>query len=103
MLTQKDLNALYGKVKTNKYHNTKFTADGYTWDSNKEYNRWRELKLLQRAGEIWALERQKDFELIPNQDMEEKSFIRQILSIKRQTEWWWKMSSRKPPKLRCIS
>lgn len=64
MLTQKDLNTLYGKVKTSKYHNTKFTADGYTWDSNKEYNRWRELKLLQRAGEIWALERQKEYVLI---------------------------------------
>ena len=65
MLTQKDLNTLYGKVKTNKYHNNKFTADGYTWDSNKEYNRWCELKLLARAGEIWALERQVKFELIP--------------------------------------
>ena len=64
MLTQKDLNALYGKVKTNKYHNTKFTADGYTWDSQREYSRYCELKLLQRAGEIWALERQKEYTLI---------------------------------------
>lgn len=64
MLTQKDLNALYGKVKTNKYHNNKFTADGYTWDSNKEYNHWCELKLLERVGKIWALERQKEYVLI---------------------------------------
>ena len=64
MLTQKDFEAIYGKVKTNKYHNTKFTADGYTWDSNAEYNRYCELKLLERAGRITALERQKEFTLI---------------------------------------
>ena len=64
MLTQKDYDSLFGKVKTNKYHNAKFTADGYTWDSNKEYNRWCELKLLERSGLITALERQKEFILI---------------------------------------
>ena len=64
MLTQKDIERLYGKVKTNKYHNTKFTADGCTWDSSAEYNRWCELKLLERAGQISHLERQKEYVLI---------------------------------------
>lgn len=65
MLTYNDLKKLYNVSKANKYHNTKFTADGYIWDSNREYARWCELKLLERAGEIKGLERQKDFELIP--------------------------------------
>ena len=43
------------------------TVDGITFDSKKEYKRWRELCLLQKAGEITDLERQVKFELIPAQ------------------------------------
>lgn len=53
--------------KQNKYGNVKGTYDGITFDSRKEANRYAELKLLQRAGEIRDLERQKPYELIPAQ------------------------------------
>ena len=51
----------------NKYRSRKITVDGMTFDSKKEYNRWCELCLLQRAGKITNLERQVKFELIPAQ------------------------------------
>lgn len=50
-----------------KYNNQKITLDGITFDSQKEANRYCELKLLQRAGQIQNLELQKEFELIPAQ------------------------------------
>lgn len=53
--------------KMSKYHNQKVTADGHTFDSKKEYRRYCELKLLERAGVISDLELQKPFVLIPAQ------------------------------------
>ena len=50
-----------------KYHSRKITVDGVTFDSKKEYRRWCELCLMQRAGAISGLERQVKFELIPAQ------------------------------------
>ena len=50
-----------------KYHARKITRDGETFDSQKEYRRWCELKLLERAGEIQGLRRQERIELIPAQ------------------------------------
>lgn len=50
-----------------KYHSKKITRDGITFDSLKEYRRFRELSLLQRAGAITELKRQVEFELIPAQ------------------------------------
>ena len=50
-----------------KYHSRKITIDGVTFDSKKEYNRYCELKLLERAGEIAELKRQVKFTLIPAQ------------------------------------
>lgn len=38
-----------------KYGNRKVHADGYVFDSGAEYRRYRELLLLQAAGEITAL------------------------------------------------
>ena len=53
-----------------KYGNRKVkTVDG-TFDSQREFRRWQELKLLQRAGEIKDLDRQVKFELVPKQDGE---------------------------------
>lgn len=49
----------------NKYHSRKITRDGETFDSVKEYKRWCELKLLERAGKIICLERQVKFVLLP--------------------------------------
>ena len=51
----------------NKYRNRKITVDGEVFDSRKEYSRWRELVLLQRAGQISDLRRQVRIELIPSQ------------------------------------
>lgn len=52
---------------TNKYHARKVTVDGITFDSAKEATRWAELKLLERAGEIYDLQRQVPFVIIPEQ------------------------------------
>ena len=52
----------------NKYHNRKVTtSDGIGHASQKEANRWCELKLLERAGKIKDLQRQVKFTLIPAQ------------------------------------
>ena len=50
-----------------KYHSKKITVGGETFDSTKEYRRFCELKLLQRAGKISDLQRQVEFVLIPTQ------------------------------------
>lgn len=54
----------------NKYHAKKTILDGMVFDSRREANRYAELKLLQRAGEIKNLRCQVPFELIPSQDGE---------------------------------
>ena len=56
--------------KQNKYKNEKITMDGMTFDSKKEYYRYCDLKLLERAGEIKDIQRQVKFELIPKQEGE---------------------------------
>lgn len=50
-----------------KYHNKKIKVDGMEFDSQKEYRRWCELNLLERAGKIQKLQRQVVFELVPAQ------------------------------------
>lgn len=50
-----------------KYHSRKITRDGEVFDSIKEYRRYCELKLLEKAGEIHDLERQVKFLLVPAQ------------------------------------
>lgn len=52
-------------MKQNKYHNKKVTIDGQTFDSQREGERWMELRLMERAGEIVGLNRQVKIELIP--------------------------------------
>lgn len=56
----------------NKYHNRKVTRDGETFDSVKEYRRFCELRLLERAGAVTDLRRQVKFELIPAQRIDGK-------------------------------
>lgn len=46
-----------------KYGNTKIAG----FDSRREFDRWTELSLLQKAGSITDLERQVPYELIPAQ------------------------------------
>lgn len=50
-----------------KYRSRKVTRDGMTFDSQKEYKRFCELRLLERAGKVTDLQRQVKFELIPSQ------------------------------------
>lgn len=48
-----------------KYHNQKVIIDGIKFDSKLEANRYSELKILEKAGIISALQLQPSFELIP--------------------------------------
>lgn len=54
----------------NKYRNEKVVVDGQSFDSKKEYYRYCDLKLLERAGEIFDIKRQVKYELIPKQQGE---------------------------------
>ena len=54
----------------NKYGNQKVVIGNQIFDSGREYKRWCELNLLQKAGEISDLRRQVKYELIPPQDGE---------------------------------
>lgn len=58
-----------------KYRNRKVETPDGTFDSVKEFSRWQELKLLQRAGEIHDLQRQVPFVLIPTQKDEHGKVI----------------------------
>lgn len=53
------------RVMANKLHNKKVVINGETYASQREYARWCELKLLERAGEISNLKKQVKFVLIP--------------------------------------
>lgn len=50
-----------------KYHSRKAVLDGIVFDSQLEANRYAELKLLERAGEITDLRTQVRYTLIPSQ------------------------------------
>jgi hypothetical protein len=51
------------QVKRSKYGAVKVMVDGLTFDSKAEARRYGELKMLERAGTIWDLERQPRFPL----------------------------------------
>lgn len=59
------------KGKTPKYRNTKVEIGDIKFDSQAEAKRWGELRWLEQAGEIYQLERQVRFNLIPNQTRED--------------------------------
>lgn len=50
-----------------KYYSKKVTVGGEMFDSRKEYARYCELSILQRAGKITDIKRQVKFVLIPAQ------------------------------------
>lgn len=56
-------------MRKNKYGAKKITdpATGYVFDSKKEYRRWQDLKIMERAGQILNLQRQIKYVLIPAQ------------------------------------
>lgn len=59
--------AITATKKPGKYLNKTVEVDGVKFDSKREYARYRDLVLLQRAGHISDLQRQVPFELIPKQ------------------------------------
>lgn len=63
----------------NKYGNRKTMIDGITFDSAKEAQRWAELKLLERAGQIFELQRQVPFVLVPKQERDGKVIERPVV------------------------
>lgn len=67
--------ALREVEKRAKYGNRKVVTEDGTFDSEKEYRRWRELKLLQKAGEIYELQRQVPFVVVPHQKDENGKVI----------------------------
>lgn len=56
------------RYKGNKYKNVKTEVDGILFDSKKEANRYYELKLLEKAGEISDLSRQVPFIIVPKSE-----------------------------------
>lgn len=56
-----------GRIMYRKYNNRKIIVDGITFDSKKEAGRYKELKILERAGIIQDLQRQVKYVLIPAQ------------------------------------
>ena len=55
-------------MKESKYHSRKTEVDGITFDSKKEAERYCDLRMMQKAGMIRDLVRQKYFEIIPKTD-----------------------------------
>ena len=70
-----------------KYGNRKITKDGITFDSMKEYKRFCELSLLEKAGEITDLQRQVKFMLIPSQKIDGKVVERPVNYIADFVYW----------------
>lgn len=56
-----------------KYNNKKIRVGGEVFDSKREYNRWCELRLLERSGIIHNLQRQVKFRLIDSQKTLERT------------------------------
>lgn len=55
-----------GVSRGNKYGNRKTVVEGITFDSQREADRYQELRLLERAGQIDSLTRQPKFSLDVN-------------------------------------
>ncbi len=55
------------KGKYRKYRSSLQEVDGIRFDSAKEAQRWQELKMLVKTGEIKNLKRQVKYQLLPNQ------------------------------------
>ena len=60
--------------KQNKYKNKKVEYDGMKFDSKKEYAYYLKLKLMEKADEIFDLERQKEFVLIETFKLADKTY-----------------------------
>ena len=61
-----------------KYRNKKLTTPDGPFDSQREYKRWCELKLLEKAGVIQDLRRQVDYVLLPRRKRDDGTFERAV-------------------------
>ena len=61
-------------VKRSKYGNQKIVVGNIVFDSKKESERFMELVMLQKAGVIKNLERQKRFEIVPKTKTERAKY-----------------------------
>lgn len=61
-------------VKRSKYGNKKNVVGNIVFDSKKESERYLELSMLEKAGIIQNLERQKRFEIIPKTQTERAAY-----------------------------
>lgn len=64
----------YANKKRLKYGNEKTYINGIKFDSKKESERFFELAMLEKAGKIKNLERQKRFEIVPKSPGERAVF-----------------------------
>lgn len=77
-----------------KYGNKKINYDGMVFDSKKEFHRYQELKLLEKAGRISELQRQVKYVLIPSQRYKGKlverecSYIADYVYFDKDTDEW---------------
>lgn len=62
-----------------KYHNRRVVVDDMTFDSEAEYKRWQELRMMERVGLIRDLKRQVPFEIIPKFKAPDGKIIRQTV------------------------
>ena len=56
-----------------KYHNTKIKTEDGSFDSAKEFRRWTELRIEEKAGHIKDLKRQIPYLLLPTQRTDSKT------------------------------
>ena len=66
---------------SNKYGAKKVVVNGEVFDSRKEYHRWCDLRLLEKAGKISDLKRQVKYVLIPAQRQDGKLIEREVSYI----------------------
>ena len=69
-----------------KYHSQKATYNGITFDSKRERDRYIDLLLLERAGEISELRLQVSFELIPKQRTQLQVYCRFCVHSERRDD-----------------
>ena len=72
---------------TSKYRNQKVVTPHGSFDSRREYRRYQELMILQRAGKISELRRQVKYELLPSHG---RCITSPILSTPRTGRPSWK-------------
>lgn len=71
-----------------KYGNRKTTVFGQTFDSKHEAERYMELRARERAGEIWGLQTQVPFELIPAQRGEDGKVMERAVTYIADFVYW---------------